>query len=66
MNIYSFDNSFEGLLTLVFDCYQNNCFPDEILFGEGSQQLLFASTIDISTEESKEERVWNGIVAHSS
>ncbi|MGE5393801.1 MAG: TIGR03915 family putative DNA repair protein [Candidatus Saccharibacteria bacterium] len=66
MNIFSFDNTFEGLLTLVFECYQRGCFPDEILCGEGSQPVLFSSTIHIHTDELKAERVWNGIVSHSS
>lgn len=66
MNIFSFDNTFEGLLTLVFDCYQNKCFPDEILCGETSQPVLFSSTIPIQTDEKKAERVWKGIVSHSS
>ncbi|HLN72085.1 MAG TPA: TIGR03915 family putative DNA repair protein [Prolixibacteraceae bacterium] len=66
MNIFSFDNTFQGLLTLVFDCYQKNCFPDEILCGEGGQPVLFSSTIHIQTDDTKAERVWKGIVARSS
>ena len=66
MNIYTFDNTFEGLLTLVFESYQRKQFPDEILSGEGSQGLLFASTITIETDDRKAERVWKGIVSHSS
>lgn len=66
MNIFSFDNTFEGLLTLVFDCYQRKQFPDEILTGEGSQHVLFGSTITISTDNQKAERVWKGIIAKSS
>jgi len=66
MNIFTFDNTFEGLLTLVFESYQRNQFPDEILWGEGSQGILFGSTIVIQTDVSKAERVWKGIVSHSS
>lgn len=66
MKIFSFDNTFEGLLTLVFECYNRKEFPDEILSGEGSQNVLFASNIEITTDEQKAERVWNGIVARSS
>ena len=66
MNIFSFDNTFEGLLTLVFDSYQRNQFPDEILCGEGSQSVLFGSTVTIETDDRKAERVWKGIVSHSS
>jgi len=66
MNIFSFDNTFEGLLTLVFECYSRNQFADQILSGEGSQNVLFGSTITIETDFKKAERVWNGIVEHSS
>lgn len=66
MNVFSFDNTFEGLLTLVFECYSCKQFPDEILSGEGSQIVLFGSTVDVATDERKAERVWNGIVKSSS
>ena len=66
MNIFSFDNTFEGLLTLVFECYNRKQFPDEILSGEGCQSVLFASTTEIVTDDRKAERVWKGIVSHSS
>ena len=66
MNIFSFDNTFEGLLTMVFESYSRREFPDEILSGEGSQNQLFAANIEITTDDQKAERVWNGIVARSS
>lgn len=66
MNVFAFDNTFEGLLTLVFECYQRRQFPDEIISGEGSQGALFGSTITIETDDRKAERVWKGIVSHSS
>ena len=66
MNIFSFDNTFEGLLTLVFDSYQRKEFPDEILSEDGGQHVLFGSTITIVTDDRKAERVWNGIVNRSS
>lgn len=66
MNVFSFDNTFEGLLTLVFECYRQKQFPDEILTGEGSQNVLFSSTITIETNDRKAERVWKGIISHSS
>jgi len=66
MNVFSFDNTFEGLLTLVFESYRLRQFPDEILSGEGSQSVLFGSTITIVTDDRKAERVWKGIISHSS
>lgn len=66
MKIFSFDNTFEGLLTMVFESYHMKQFPDEILSGEGSQSVLFESTKRIETDERKAERVWKGIISHSS
>ena len=66
MHIYSFDNTFEGLLTLVFESYSRKQFPDEILSGEGSQNALFCSTNTIVTDDRKAERVWKGIIRKSS
>ncbi len=66
MNVFSFDNTFEGLLTLVFECYDQRQFPDEILSGERSQNVLFGSTNTVATNDRKAERVWKGIVSHSS
>ena len=66
MNVFAYDNTFEGLLTLVFESYQRKQFPDEILSGEGTQSVLFASTNTITTDERKAERVWKGIISHSS
>jgi probable DNA metabolism protein len=66
MNVFAYDNTFEGLLTLVFESYRHRHFPDEILNGEGSQPVLFTSAITIETDDRKAERVWKGIVKHSS
>lgn len=66
MNVFAYDNSFEGLLTLVFESYRQGCFPDEIRCGEGSHPVLFTSAVTIETDDRKAERVWKGIVKHSS
>ena len=66
MNIFSFDNTFEGLLTLVFESYQQKQFPDEILSEEGTQNVLFGATLAVRTDERKAEQVWKGIIARSS
>jgi probable DNA metabolism protein len=66
MHVFSFDNTFEGLLTMVFESYRLRQFPDEILSGEGSQSVLFGSTITIDTDDRKAERVWKGIISNSS
>lgn len=34
MNIFVFDNTFEGLLTSVFEAYSRGIFPDALLLEE--------------------------------
>ena len=36
MILYQFDNSFEGILTALFDAYSRKRFPDRLL---GSQEM---------------------------
>ena len=40
MIIYLFDNTFEGLLTSVFDAYSRRIFPD-VLLSDGEPLPLF-------------------------
>jgi probable DNA metabolism protein len=66
MTVFSFDNTFEGLLTLIFESYRLKLFPDAISGSNGEQPFLFSEIIQIGTEEDKAERVWNKIVEKSS
>jgi probable DNA metabolism protein len=66
MNIFEFDHTFEGLLTLVFESYRLKLFPDEIISERESQNILFGATLMIKTDDRKAERVWNGIISKSS
>ena len=61
MRIYTYDNTFEGLLTCVFDCYSRKDFPVDICSRFGEQRYLFVESIAISTDPKKAERVWKGI-----
>ena|GEM_PF-4498089 len=60
MNIYSYDKSFEGLLSLVFDAYQRSIFPDEIKGRDVSLPLLYTNYYEVFTNENKACRVWKG------
>ena len=44
MIIFSYDKTFEGLLTVVFDAYVRKSFPDR-LFGEQDVLPLFYEEI---------------------
>lgn len=62
MIVCTFDNSFEGLLTVVFDAYTWKIFPDSIL-PEGAVLPMFTSKVyHVVTDEKKSSRVWNALV----
>ena len=61
MNIFVFDNTFEGLLTSVFEAYSRRTFPDALL-PEGEPLPLFHEEVfTVITEEEKAKRVWRGL-----
>ena len=61
MIIFVFDNTFEGLLTSVFEAYSRRTFPDA-LFPEGEPLPLFHDEVfTVITEEEKAKRVWRGL-----
>jgi probable DNA metabolism protein len=61
MNIFIYDASFEGLLTVVFESYRLKIVPDKIL-EEGAVLPLFSeNTLYISSDEQKAQRVWKGL-----
>ena len=56
MNIFVFDNTFEGLLTSVFEAYSRRVFPDA-LSPEGEPLPLFHDEVfTVITEEEKAKR----------
>lgn len=61
MKIYTYDNTFEGLMTCVFECYSRKDFPVDICPQHGEQRYLFVESIYIETNPEKAERVWKGI-----
>ena len=61
MTIFIFDNTFEGLLTSVFEAYSRLTFPDALL-PEGEPLPLFHEEVfTVITEEEKAKRVWRGL-----
>lgn len=61
MVTWSYDNTFEGLLTLVFDCYQKKVFPDKITGTGNAQFVLFQPDYEVLTDDAKGKRVWDGL-----
>lgn len=64
MKIYTYDNTFEGFLTCVFECYSRKDFPVDICSRYAEQRYLFIESIDIATNSEKAGRVWKGIQKH--
>ena len=65
MTTYIFDNTFDGLLTAVFDSFALHQQPQ--LLAEGEQLPLFADEPHrVVTDETKAARVWKGLEKHLS
>ena len=61
MALFIFDNTFEGLLTSVFEAYSRRTFPDALL-AEGEPLPLFCDeTFTVVSDEEKAGRVWRGL-----
>lgn len=61
MTVYIFDNTFDGLLTAVFDSFFRKQ-QDVTLLAEGEQLPLFADEPHrVVTDGEKAERVWKGL-----
>lgn len=61
MKIIKYDGTFEGFLTVVFECYRQQLEPFQILRQEGSQKILFSDNEFVVTNHEKSSRVWEGI-----
>ncbi len=61
MTIFTYDGTFEGFLTCIFETYNRKNFPVDICSRVGEQKHLFAQKIDIQSDAQKAERVWKGI-----
>lgn len=62
MTIFTYDGTFEGFLTCIFDCYNRKSFPVDICSREGEQKNMFSNKQDIQSDPVKAERVWRGIL----
>jgi len=60
MFYFLYDNSFEGILTGVFDAFYRKQFPDKIV-PEATQLPLFSETYTVVTDTQKAERVFCGL-----
>ncbi|MBB6612329.1 TIGR03915 family putative DNA repair protein [Pontibacter sp. Tf4] len=61
MYFYTYDGSFEGLLTVVFEAWERKAWPTTIEQEQIAQPGIFGETIAVVTDEVKAQRVWKGL-----
>lgn len=61
MNVFVYDKTFEGLLTVVFDAYFRKTFPDVLLMEGEPLPLFYDELITVVTDAEKSERVWKSL-----
>lgn len=61
MIVFTYDKTFEGLLTVVFDAYDRKIFPHALQSEQEPLPLFCEQTIDVKTDEHRAQRVWKGL-----
>lgn len=62
MTVFRFDGSFDGLLTGVFLAYSAKKRPECVVAPGGEMPLFSSDVVDVVTDVSKSERVWNALL----
>lgn len=58
---YSYDGSFAGMLTTIFEIYERKSKELSIVKTGMMEALVFSENIEIVSDEAKAERVWKGL-----
>ncbi|MCC9136713.1 TIGR03915 family putative DNA repair protein [Pontibacter silvestris] len=61
MYLYTYDGTFEGLLTVVFEAYERKAWPVSIARAYLVQPDMFGESITVVTDDQKASRVWSGL-----
>lgn len=59
--VYLYDGTFNGLLTIAFDCYISKLVPSQIVPELEYETNLLEQCSYILTDEEKAKRIWNGL-----
>jgi len=62
MNVYIYDGSFDGLLTLIYKSYHNRQSPNKIISSQEEQTDFLATYINIITDGEKAKKVYDAII----
>lgn len=58
---FSYDGTFAGLLTTVFEIYERKVQDPVIVKADRMEALVFSENIEVVTVDAKAERVWKGL-----
>ncbi len=58
-----YDGSFEGFLTVIFECYARKIVPVDICTENAFQEKLFSEKLYLPRDEDKASRVWTALKA---
>lgn len=61
MILFTYDKTFDGLLSCVFFAYEKKKFPDRILSESDQKPLFVDEQYYVCTEKEKSRRVWKGL-----
>ncbi len=61
MIIFTYDKTFEGLLTALFDAYERKLFPEALYAGNEPLPLFYDQIFQVISDEQKSNRVWKGL-----
>jgi len=61
---YTYDGTFEGLLTVLFTIYDRKAAPNSIQVAGQEQGGLFTAPVAVETHEATAARVWDGLLRH--
>ncbi|MBB4035246.1 putative DNA metabolism protein [Dysgonomonas hofstadii] len=61
MTVFFYDNTFEGLLTAIFDAYSRKVFPDKLLKEGDVPPLFMEHSYTVTTQEDRATRVWKAL-----
>ncbi len=61
MNAFTFDGTFDGLLTALFDAYLRKQFPDKLVRKGDVIPMFCEESHEVTTDEEKATRVWRSL-----
>ena len=61
MIVFTYDHTFDGLLTCLFEVYNRKKFPDILLKNGEPLPLFVDEVINVETFEERHQRVWQGL-----